>query len=319
MEKMTVGIRSPQAEFQPRLPDRDVEQDKAAAMQRAETTLKTVWRARLEGAKRLLGGAAFVSQCFDAAVSWRASDLLVDVPLLPGRLFARIAGYPIQDGCGQPDYLQPLPGLVRREQFAHGELRAAMLPSTDRESFAYWMFAKATNLIVLTSAWGVAEGHWLWDHVRVLDDHPAEVAIVGERARSRLNGQGAAAQVVLCEAYRVCIDGEVAELTDHALAWSGVRGDAPLILVPDGEQSGAAVHQCSSYLDGGDHGRGGLAEQDRDALASLIHRLRAHDPTEALRSLIGELNLENYPNLQGHTFSLQVGSAQGSHDVRLVG
>jgi hypothetical protein len=51
----------------------------------------------------------------------------------------------------------------------------------------------------------------------------------------------------------------------------------------------------------------------------LIRRLRATDPTEALRSLIDELKLERYPSLHGHTFSVQVGSAQSAHEVRLVG
>ena len=46
--------------------------------------------------------------------------------------------------------------------------------------------------------------------------------------------------------------------------------------------------------------------------------LRAQDPTEAMRALLGELRLENYPCLQGRTFSLLVGGEQGAHAVRLV-
>ena len=49
-----------------------------------------------------------------------------------------------------------------------------------------------------------------------------------------------------------------------------------------------------------------------------IGRLRARDPTEALRSLLGELRLERYPCLQGRTFSLQVGAGRGTHEVWLV-
>lgn len=290
----------------------------AAVAPRAAIAQKAKWRARLEEAKRSLDAGVFVSRFFAAAITWGASDLFADVPLLPGRLFARIAGYPIQEGYGRADYLQPLPGLVRRDEFASGELRAVMLPATERDSFAYWMFAKAKNLMVLTSAWGVAEEHWLWEYVRALDEKPAEVAIVGERLRSTFEGQWLSADVVLCEAYRVGIDGEIAELNDHALAWSGVRGEEELIVMPDGEQGGAAVRQCSSYWDEDDRWQEGLAAQDCDALSSLIARLRAHDPTEALRSLLGELKLENYPCLQGHTFSLQVGGERGGHEVRLV-
>jgi hypothetical protein len=61
-----------------------------------------------------------------------------------------------------------------------------------------------------------------------------------------------------------------------------------------------------------------LAEADRAALTTLIRRLRAGDPTEALRSLLGELKLERYPSLHGRTFSVRVGRGHDAHDVQLV-
>lgn len=305
-------------QFQARFPERDVLLGEADVVRQVEAALKAMWRARLQAAKRTLDATIFVARFFAAAATWGASDLFADVPLLPGRLFARIAGYPIQEGGRRAEYLQAQGGLVRREQFASGELRAVMLPATEQGSFAYWMFAKAKGLWVLTRAWGVAEGHWLWEYVRVLDDWPAEVAIVGERGRATLEGQGVTADVVLCEAYRVRIDGEVAELTDQALAWSGTSGQEPILVVPAGEQRGSAVRQCSSYADADGRWRGEFADQDCAALSRLIGRLRAQDPTEALRSLLGELKLENYPCLHGRTFSLQVGGRGSWHEVRLV-
>jgi hypothetical protein len=214
--------------------------------------------------------------------------------------------------------LQALPGLIPRDQFASRRLQAVMLPPAQKETFVYWMFARAMELLVLTRAWGVAEGHWLWEYVRPLDVQPAVVEILGERVRATLHGQWVAAEVVLCEAYRVRIQDEVAEFGAHAMAWCGVHGDEDLIIVPDGEHGGAAVEQCSSYIDTDERWRGEFAAQDRDALSRLMRRLRAHDPTEAMRALIGELRLENYPCLQGRTFSLQVGGERGAHAVRLV-
>lgn len=305
--------------FRARLPDRDMLVDEAEAVQQVEAVLKALWRERLAEAKRTLDSEAFVARFFAAAVTWGASDLLADVPLLPGRLFARIVGYPVHDGCGRAAYLQSLPGLVRREQFASGELQAVVLPAAEIGTFAYWMFAKAKGLLVLTHTWGVAAGHWLWEHVRALDEQPAAVTIIGARARTRLHGQWIAPEVVLCETYRVRINGEVAEFTAQALAWSGGGPSrTALIVVPDGERSGAAVLQCSSYRDEENPWRAEAANQDRAALANLIGRLRARDPTEALRSLLGELRLERYPCLQGRTFSLQVGAGRGTHEVWLV-
>ena len=102
------------------------------------------------------------------------------------------------------------------------------------------------------------------------------------------------------------------------MVWTGVSGDEQLVLVPDGERSGAAVEQCSSYLDEDDRWRGEFADRDREALARLIRRLRSSDPTEALRSLIGELKLEQYPSLHGHTFSCRSVASGARIEVRLV-
>ena len=305
-------------QFGARLPDRDVLIDEAEAVGRVEAQLKAMWRALLIEAKGSLSSDAFISRYFDATVTWGATDLLSDVPLLPGRLFARISGYPIQEGYGDPRYLQALPGLVRQAQFASGELQAVVLPEPEVENFPYWMFAKAKGFIVFTRPWAVADNHWIWEHVREIEELRAKVEIVGERLRSRLDGQWITPDVVLCAAYRVGIDGDTAELTDQGMVWTGVGGDEELILVPDGESSGAAVEQCASYLDEDDHWRGESVDQDREALAKLILRLRSGDPTEALRSLLGELKLEQYPGLRGRTFSVQVAAERSAHEVRLV-
>ena len=262
--------------FHARLPRRDALIDEAGVLHLVEAVLKATWRARLEEAKRMLPGEVFVMRFFNAAATWGAGDLFADVGLLPGRLFARITGYPIQEGYGPATYLQALPGLVRREQFASGQLRAVMLPETRTDSFAYWMFARAKGLLVLTRSWGLAEGHWLWDYVPTLDTQAVEVEILGEHARATLSGQWIAPQVVLCRAYRVRISGhDVAELTEQAMAWRGKHGREALIIVPDGEHGGAAVAQCSSYIDEDDRAYPELAAQDCDALADLIRRLRA--------------------------------------------
>ena len=304
--------------FQARLPSHDVLVDETLVLQQVEAVLKAMWRARLDEAKRTLPEDVFVARFFNAAVTWGATDLCADIPLIPGDLFARITGYPTYEGFGPTSCLQPLPGLIPRDQFESGRLQAVMLPGAQKETFAYWMFAQAMEFLVLTRAWGLAEGHWLWEYVRPLDVQPAVVEILGERARATLHGQWVATDVVLCAAYRVHIQDQVAEFTEHAMAWCGSDGEEELVIVPDGEQSGAAVLQCSSYVDADEHRRGELAAQDRDALARLIRRLRAQDPTEAMRALLGELRLENYPCLQGRTFSLQVGGEQGAHAVRLV-
>jgi hypothetical protein len=260
--------------FHARWPERTVLVDEAGALRAVEAALKALWRTRLTEAKRTLPAEVFVARFFDAAVTWDAGELLTDVPWLPGKLFARITGYPIQEGYGQALYVQPLRGLVEREQFARGALRAVMLPATRTDTAAYWMFARARQLLVLTRTWGLAAGHWLWEYVPELDAQPAKVEITGERASAPLHGQRVAAEVILCQSYRVGIGGEASEVTEQAMAWPGATGVR--ILVPDGEQGGAAVRQCASYIDADHRFRPELAAQDRAALAALIRELRAH-------------------------------------------
>jgi hypothetical protein len=180
------------------------------------------------------------------------------------------------------------------------------------------MFAKAKGLLVLTRSFDLAEKHWLWDHVLELEEDQPEVEIVGEHLRTTLNRQWIAPEVVLCEAYRVRVNHATVEITDEAMYWTGRSGDAQLLLVPDGEHGGGAVEQCSSYLDDDDRWREESVHADREALAGLIRQLRTGDPAQALRSLLGELRLERYPSLRGHVFSVEVGTEQGAHDVRLV-
>jgi hypothetical protein len=111
--------------FLARLPDRDVLIDEEEATKQVDAILTAMWRARLEQAKREMPGEAFVTRFFDAAVTWGATDLLSDVPFLPGHLFSEIVGYPVQAGYAEARFLQALPGLVRWEQFRGGELKPA--------------------------------------------------------------------------------------------------------------------------------------------------------------------------------------------------
>lgn len=305
--------------FLARLPDRDVLLDEGAVTRQVEVALQALWRARLEEAKRTLPGERFVTRFFEVAATWGATDLFADVPYLPGRLFARIVGYPVQTEEGTRSYLEPLAGLLGWEQFRSGALRAVVLPALDAEHCAHWMFAKAKELLAFTRSWTVTEKHWIWDYVRELEGDRIEVEVVGERVRAPLPGQWIAPEVVLCTCYRIRLHGEVAEFTDEAMYWIGQDGRDDLILVPDGEVQGVAVEQCSSFIDEDDHWHGAYAAADRDALAMLIRRLRAADPAEALQSLLRELRLERYPSLHGRTFRVEVGPAHGTHEVHLVG
>ena len=300
------------ARFAARLPDRDMLIDEEEGVRAVERFLQAMWRTRLIQAKQALSSAAFVERYFEAAQRWGARDLFDDVPLLPGALFAHIAGYPVQEGYAEAEYLAPLPGLVRREQIEGGQLTLVALSRPDGENGPLWMFAKAKGRVVLVSGC-LAAGHWLWPFVADLDEAKPQVEIVGERIRAPLQGQWVAPEVVICEAYRVRLGEETVEIRDEA-----VFLPEGVIVVPAGEGSGAAVEQCSSFIDEHDHWHGEDRDADVRALQVLIRRLRACDPAEAMRSLILDLRLEDYPSLRGRTFALTVGAQPAGHEVHML-
>jgi len=58
--------------------------------------------------------------------------------------------------------------------------------------------------------------------------------------------------------------------------------------------------------------------EDRNALADLIRRLRSVDPKATLDSLLQELKLEKYPLLRGRSFRPTVGHSHDGHVVDVM-
>lgn len=106
---------------------------------------------------------------------------------------------------------------------------------------------------------------------------------------------------------------DVVEITDKGVCHEDV------VYIPEGETSGEAVRQASSFIDENDQFRELDLYADRDALADLIRRLRSADPVQTMDSLLRELRLGTYPLLHGKTFNVSVGAgAAPGHSVTLV-
>jgi hypothetical protein len=180
------------------------------------------------------------------------------------------------------------------------------------DNAARWMLARAKGNLVFD--WmGLHADHWAQRHVRFLEDKSVQVEAVSEQARTVLEGRWVWSNVILCEAVRVRVGDDVAEITDEGVCHEGN------LYIPAGEGSGAPVRQLSSFTDENDQFLDSDLDADRDALADLIRRLRSVDPVQTLDSLLQELRLGNYPLLHGKTFQLTVGlgSAPG-HSVELM-
>ncbi|WP_428422700.1 ATP-binding protein [Methylibium sp.] len=299
-------------QFMARLPDRDKLIDEDVQRQRIDAELKSCWRATLEVAKTQLSPERFVDTYYAAMRAWGYLDLMNDLDVLPAWLCDAIAGYPIQDDSGQREYAQPVASAPTRADIESGAATLVALDWVNDENAPRWMMARAKGWLVFD--WiGLHADHWVRRHVRFLENELAEVEAVSEQLRTVLEGRWVWPNVILCEAVRVRIGDDVAEITDAGLCHDGA------MYIPAGEGSGEPVRQLSSFTDEHDQFLDFDMDADRDALADLIRHLRAVDPVQTLDSLLQELRLGKYPLLHGKTFQLTVGVGSApSHSIELL-
>ena len=299
-------------QFIARLPDRDKLIDEDVQRKRIDAELKACWRATLEVAKTQLSPERFVETYYAALRAWEQLELLNDLDVLPVEVCDAIVDYPIQDNSGQREYVQPVTTAPSRDAIEGGAVTLVTLDWVNDDNAARWMLARAKGYLVFD--WiGLHSDHWAQRHVRFLEDEPVQVEAVSEHVRTVLEGRWVWPNVILCEAVRVRVGVEVAEIIDE-----GVCHESDLY-IPAGESSGAPVRQLSSFTDEHDQFLESDLDADSDSLADLIRRLRSVDPVQTLESLLKDLRLGNYPLLHGKTFQLTVGvgSAPG-HSVELV-
>ena len=298
--------------FMARLPDRDKLIDEEDQSTRIDACLKSLWRQVLLKVKGAMEPEAFVDVYFRAMSRWGHVDLLNSVPLLPKCLCQHIVGYPIQEGYGHREYLEPVAQSIKRSEIEEGRVVLVELDSTSSENVAYWMLARANGYVVCSPA-SLHRDHWAHPYVRTIDGEGVLVEALGEQCRATLEGRWIWPEVILCDAVAVTMGGDRVVIAD-----AGVYHDGS-IFIPSGECSGESVRQASDFIDENDQFLDDHCEADRDALADLIRRLRSVDPNATLDSLLQELKLEKYPLLQGKTFRVKVGYERGAHAVELIG
>jgi hypothetical protein len=297
--------------FIARLPDRDQLIDEEAQLERIDVELRKVWRARLIAAKRALDAVEFAQRYFQAATRWDLIELFDDVPALPGSLFQRITGYPIQAGYRDTEYLRCLDRPVLKDEVERGRIKLVEMEDVEEATIPHWLYARERDLILFRSC-AVGPRHWIQSYVRPLCEEPCEVQVINESARSTLKGASVASEVALCEAYSIAIGGNRVVIRNDAMYWRG------MVLVPEDECSGQAVRQASAFIDSNGRWHEEDEQLDTQALSDLIALLRASEPGQALGALIARLRLESYPRLHGKVFRLKVGASLDRHEVRLL-
>jgi hypothetical protein len=300
-------------QFMARLPDRDKLIDEDQQKRRIEAELKASWRKTLEVAKTQLSPERFVELYYPVMRGWGQLDLLNDLDVLPAELAEAIVGYPIQDAGGNREYVGQLAAAPTRQAIEGGEVKLVALDGVGDGNAARWMLARAKGYVVFD--WiGLHAEHWAQRHVRFLEEEPLRVEAVGEQLRVTLEGRGVWPTVILCEAVRIRVGADSADISDAGVCHEDV------LYIPAGERSGEAVRQLSSFTDDNEQFRESDLDADREALADLIRRLRSADPVQTLDSLLQDLRLGTYPLLHGKAFQVTVGvGGAPGHSVALLG
>lgn len=297
--------------FIARLPDRDKLIDEDDQRKRIDACLRSLWRQALLDAKATMEPEAFVETFFLAMRYWGHLDLINDLPILPRPVCHRIVGYPIQEGYEDCDYLETVERCLTRGEIENGSAVLVDLDSMNGDNAARWMLAKAKNHIVFSSA-SLHSDHWVQSHVRTIEEEAIRVDAVGEQCRSTLEGRWVWPLVILCDAVAITVGGEHAVISEDGVYHDGA------IFIPAGEFSGVPIRQASDFIDSNDQFLEDHCDEDRDALADLIRRLRSVDPQATLDSLLQELKLEKYPLLHGKTFQLKIGHSHNGHAVEIL-
>lgn len=299
-------------QFMARLPDRDKLIDEDQQRKRIDAELTACWRQTLEVAKGQLPPEQFVETYYAAMRAWGHLDLMNDLDALPAALFDQVVGYPIQDDSGQREYVETVASAPSRAEIESGAVTLVVLDWVNDENAPRWMLARARGHLVFDWV-GLHGDHWARQHVVYLEDDSMQVEAIDEVARTELEGRWVMPTVILCEAVRVRIGDQVAEIDDAGVCHDGV------VYVPAGENSGEPVRQLSSFTDEHDQFLDGDMDTDREALADLIRHLRSADPVDTLDSLLRELRLGKYPLLHGRTFQITVGvGSVPGHSVELM-
>jgi hypothetical protein len=230
------------SKFLARLPDRDKLIDEEEQEKRIDACLREWWRTRLLREKASMGAVQLVEGWFDVAAIWRLLDIFDDVPALPGCLFQRISGYPIQEGYRNTDYMERFQRTILKEDIETGRIKLIEIDSVYDETLPHWMYARERGLTVFNSV-RLSDRHWVHPHVRPLCDEKCHVEVLGETVRETFTGSLTSAEVASCEAYAICVGEDRVVVHDEAMYWH----EANVILVPENECSGEAVRQVSDY------------------------------------------------------------------------
>lgn len=302
--------------FKPRVPDRDVLIDAAAADAVLSDAHDAIWRAHLVEEKSRLDPAIFADRYWYVAQMLRCTEIFNDVPVLPAQALSRQSEYPvIYDGnesstasCKEP---------VTKEQVESGQVRLCYSPDFDlnHDSFARIMFAQAKGFVYVET--GLHADHWAVPHV--IDLENGELQISGETlAEGFFDGRWTSGTVKLMKEIVVTLNGESATLSDAVAVTGGADDWNVTFHVPAGDDRPAYVlRQASSYRDENDDFQELAHDIDWDDFNNLVAILAGEKPDATLSKCLRDAGASTKTNLRGQRFTVAI-DAEGNFSVEVL-
>lgn len=298
--------------FVARLPDRRVLIDEDEQLRLVHAAQRELWLGVLCKAKSGLSPELFCDRYWDVARAWGCRSVFDDVAALPKQVCAQITSYPIQIPSDAQDCLDGLATPLTRREVEAGEVHLVDLSHPDETNMAHWMAVRHKGYVIVQTQW-LSDGHWVQPYVRRLDSEDAVVEALDAGTTAVFEGRWIDARVQLCERVWIRLGAESAvEIADEAV-WDGQT-----LYVPKAETSGAGVQQVSNYVDCNDQFVEDYRDADCNALATLIARLRYTDPRDALKSCLGELELQKIPLICGRDYLIRIGQTGQVDSIDLV-
>lgn len=305
-----------QSLFHARLPDRDKLYDEDKAKSQVEETVARIWREHLETAKRNhSSGRDFVDRYYSTCRQWNSLDLLNDIDELPSAMFW-VTDYP-RLYWESDDNLSRYRQTVSRADIEQGRLRPCILPNLDEETIMAWMYAHLMDAVI-TDENALHQDHWIWPHVRHINNSDVAITVDKSLRNSVYNGSWIySVDVCLCRGYTMTGPFGVVYCDDKPVSANGLvslRADCPatdtqdLILVPRrGEKdAGDVVRQLSSFTNDDDHYDETGETEESDNFTRFVLSLEPRRAARVFRDILENASIGRYPGLVGKRFDVSI-------------
>jgi hypothetical protein len=283
-----------------RMPDRDKLIDETEVIKTIQDQIKIEWLKVLQQKKTVMSAEQFAATYWKLAEDFSIKEVMNDVPVIPFIALTEIDQYP---DLVYTSYVNTCKKHITQSQVENGEVVLCSDAPCYAEgtSFALTMFIWEKNWKILNKA--LPESHWAKQYVK--DTNGIEAQLIYEtKSTGNFYGHYPEATIHLCDQYQIIVNGVAITINDQAIAIEDCNEYT--IIVPNNTDGSEALAQISAYEDEYGSYMESAHEDDKSEFASLVSVLRGEDPAITLTKVLQSGGVNNYKNLSGGLFMVQV-------------